>query len=293
MITLLLMSTVLNAQPPAVAPTTAPTTRPNLLDGPKVAEQAPAQPSIVRRAFDGTLEDIGAEIDVAAISALELTDQQRELFGTMLAARHSAFDAMVRNNYPLIVELASLQGESDPQKKLDAINKMRTAFADFFRRGLFVDEFGPHLTDAQRDQVNHMINEYREAKIKEIQREYGLRVPQAALRIRIDAFGHMVKDSIERQVSLEREQFEQISQELLLTEEQKNKAQAIFGPLAVKRLQNVEVTPAERADAFGKFNRELTPEQRDRLFAMLVRQWLPQQATTQQQAPASQPDAMK
>lgn len=260
------------------------------LSGPKVADDQSTKPTIVHKSFNGDLEDIGPEPDIAAILALELTNEQREAFETALAQRHAAFDNAVRDNYSLIVELGTIQGEPDERKRIDVINRTRFAFEPFFKRGMFVDEFGDHLTMPQREQVNAMLFEYREAKIFDMQRNHGLTRPQAAFRARLEAFGQLVKQSIERQVSLERESFEQISQELNLTEEQKAKAQAIFGPLTVKRLQNIEVTPKERSEAFRTFNKELTAEQRGKFLAILIKQWIPHTPPTPPAtAPQSQP----
>ena len=283
MLTEILCSLILAAPPPASstrpASTQPATTQPDL-SGPKVADDKPAKPTITRRSFDGSLEDVGPEPDIAAILVLELTPEQRAALDKTLAERHAAFDKAVRDNYSLIVELGAIQGEPDERKRIDVINRVRFAFEPFFKRGLFVDEFGDHLTMQQREQINLMLFEYYEAKILDLQRHHGLARPQAALRARLEAFGQLVKQSIERQVSLERESFEQISQELNLTEEQKAKAQAIFGPLTVKRLQNIEVTPKERGEAFRTFNNELTPEQRGKLLAILIKQWLPPQPQT-------------
>jgi hypothetical protein len=263
---------------PAASP---PATQPDILAGPKADEPQSAKPTITRKSFNGELEDVGPEPDVMAILALELTPEQRATFDQMLAARHAAFDESVRNNYALIVELAAIQGESDEHKRNDVVNRVRVAFEPFFRRGMFVDEFGDHLTMPQREQINAMLFEYREAKIFDTQRKHGLNRPQAVVRARVEVFGQLISQSIERQVALEQDNFEQIAQELNLTQEQKSKAQTIFGPLTVKRLQNIEITPKERSEAFRSFNRDLTPEQRGKLLAILIKQWLPPNSSTQ------------
>jgi hypothetical protein len=272
-------ATMQATQPASTQPSSPPSTQPDL-SGPKVADDQPAKPTIVHKSFNGDLEDIGPEPDIAAILALDLTKEQREAFETTLAERHAAFDKAVRDNYSLIVELGTIQGEPDERKRIDVINRTRFAFEPFFKRGMFVDEFGDHLTMPQREQINAMLFEYREAKIFDMQRNHGLTRPQAAFRARLEAFGQLVKQSIERQVSLERESFEQISTELNLTEEQKAKAQAIFGPLTIKRLQNIEITSKERSEAFRTFNKELTAEQRGKLLAILIKQWLPPTSPT-------------
>lgn len=289
----ILLASVFCFQSPssATAPAaTHPATSPDVLAGPTVSEDESATATLVKRAFDGALQDIWPEADVAAVGMLELTDEQHNQFDSILIERHLAFDDLVRSHYGLILELATFEGESDHQKRIDMLNKARDAFAPYFKRGMFIDEMQEHLTAAQREQVNLMLNEYREARIKDIQRRFGLDRPKAVIRARLDAFGQMIRESIERQVGLEREEFEHFAAEMNLTDEQKSKALAIFQPLAVKRFQRIE-TPADRAEAYAELNKILTPEQRRQFLAILVKRWKPPEppASAPQTQPAMQP----
>jgi hypothetical protein len=275
-----------STQPASTQPTTQPAPAGDVLAGPKVKDTSSAAPTIVRRAFDGTLEELEAEPGVVAAGMLDLTQEQRSAYEQLLAERLAAFDQAVRENYGLIVEVAATAGEADTDRWIDVLNKLRAGFASFLERGQFADQISPHLTEPQREQLNQMINEYVQAQVEQLQRMHGLNRQQAARRMMLETFGQMIRRSIERQVGLEREQFERLAEELGLTEEQKNKTQAIFGPLAVKKLQNQPVTPAERAAAFGRFNQLLTPEQRRKALAIIVESWKPQEAATR---PATQP----
>jgi hypothetical protein len=268
----LIASVFLAAPPAATRPSEI---NPTLLAGPSVDDDGSATRGIVHRNFDGTLQDIGPEPDVAAIESLDLTPQQREAFEMLRTDRAGAFDKLVRANYTLIVELASLQGQGEPQPRLRLLSKVREAFAPYMKRGSLLDEFSSVLTADQRPTVNAMVDEFQQARAQELRRIMGpdATLRQIAQRARLEAFGHMVRQSIERQVGIEKQNFEQLATELDLSEAQKAKAQAIFGPLAVQRLQDKAVEPAERGQAMREFSKMLMPEQRRKLFGILVQQW--------------------
>lgn len=265
-----------SAQPPPTRAATAP----GVLAGPSATEPEQSKPTLIGRAFDGTLEDIGPEPDVVAVGKLDLSDEQRLQLDSILTARHMALDEAVRSNYGLIVELASLQNEQDHEKRMELLNKARLAFAPYLKRGSFIDEMQEHLTPPQREQINQMLFDYGQARITEAQRHYGLTHQQAAWRVRLEMFGQLIRDSIERQVSLERESFDELARELNLSDDQKTKAQTVLGPLAVKRFQRID-NVADRAQAYAEFRKILTPAQRLQLLAMLVKQWRPPAAATQ------------
>jgi len=103
----------------------------------------------------------------------------------------------------------------------------------------------------------------------------------------------MIRQSIERLVGLDRDNFERISNELDLTPEQKSKAEVIFQPLGVKRFQGID-TDADRAAAFAEFSRILTPEQRRKALTIYAKNLkadaaAPSQSKQSTTAPASQP----
>jgi Spy/CpxP family protein refolding chaperone len=280
---------IVAAQSPATAPATQPSAP--LLSGPQASEDDAGRLTLVRRSFDGTIENLGAEPDAVAIAMLDLTPQQKARYDEVRAARMSAFDQIVRNNYGLVLELASLQGETNPAKRLEIFSKTSQALKPYLDRGSFLREMWPVLTDEQRQQVEAMVAEYRQAKSDEISRESNenLSRRQIVVRERLNMFGQMLRESIERQVGLERENFEMLADELELTQEQRAAAEAIFGPLAIKRFQNIEVTRAEQSAAFAEFNKLLSAGQKQKAFGILLRQYQQRSATAT--APTSQPAA--
>jgi hypothetical protein len=288
-IALIVLASALAQSQPATAPASKP---PPLLSGPAAVEDNPGRPTLVVRTFDGRVERIAAEPEATAIGLIALTPEQRTRFESIRSARMTMFDQIVRANYGLIVELASLQGDTDARRRFEALTRATTAFKPYTDRGTVYQEMWPHLTDAQRREVQDILSEYRAARLASIKREAGDASPRAlAVRDRIESLGELIRESIERQVGLEREQFAALAEELMLTPEQRNAAEAIFGPLTIKRFQNLEVTPAERSKAFAEFNQLLDDAQRRKVLSILVRQYGRHSATQPATQPASQPIA--
>jgi hypothetical protein len=290
---LFVLGQVLGAQAaPASQPSTAPAggAAPPLLTGPAAVDVEADKLTLVKRTFDGVVESVGPEPDVVAISMLDLTAEQQARFDEIRAARLSAFDHIVRSNYGTLQDLASLQGETNPARRQEVMTRVLAAFEPYLDRGSFFHEMWPHLTDAQRRQTEVMVAEYRYERTESIKRQSGGQASrrQLAVRERVETFGQLVRESIERQVGLERENFEALANELALTAEQRNAAEAIFGPLAVKRFQNLEVTQAERAAAFREFNKLLSVGQKQKVLGILLRQHQRSPATT---GPSSQPSS--
>lgn len=278
----LLFSLIAQDAPPASQPHAPQPASEDVLAGPQVRETK-SQPTLLQRGFDGRVEELEGEVEIEAVALLELSDEQKAVRDRIVAERNAVFDECVRRNYALIVELASMQGSDDQDQRAELLGRLRDGFQPFFQRGTFLAEFQDHLTDPQREMVNHLVNEYRMVMIDEVRKQIGPRANsgQAAMRIRLDGLGRMIRQSIERQVSLEREEFERISEELGLTPEQQGKAQAIFQPLAVKQLQSQPVSAAERRAALREFNRILTREQRWKMLGLIAERILPKAAASQ------------
>jgi hypothetical protein len=288
-LTVILTSSLLQS-PPASAPAASQPASP-LLSGPSAVEDDAGKLTLVKRTFDGKIESVGSQPDAVAIAMLDLTPEQKAKYDEINSARMTAFDQIIRNNYALVVEMASLQGEPDDARRRDVLLRMQRALKPYVDRGTFFTEMWPHLTDEQRDQTRKMVEEYAYERTQAIRREAGENVsPQRiVLRERLETLGLMVRESIERQVALAREGFAILAQELDLTPEQFNAAQAIFQPLAVKQFQNIEVTPAERSAAFAEFNKLLTAGQKQKLFGILLRQYQAGGAPAASAPAASQP----
>ena len=93
-------------------------------------------------------------------------------------------------------------------------------------------------------------------------------------RARLELFGQAVRASVERQVALERAFFDDLSEQLELTAEQKSQIETIVGPLFVQKLQGNQNT-AERARAFAQIRTILRPAQRQKLVQIVIESWKP------------------
>ena len=276
--------------PASSAPATRPASPP-ILSGPTATEAGSEKPTLVKRTFDGQVEAAGPEPDYVAIGLLELSPEQRAKYDEIHSARLTAFDQIIRNNYGLVVDIASLQGDNTPARRAEVFQRATEAFKPYVDRGTFFQEMWPHLRDEQRRAAEAMLQEYRTARADSLKRQAtGATTPRALAAIeRLEAFGMMVRESIERQVGLERDSFEAIATELGLTAEQRNAAEAIFQPIAIKRFQNIEVSKAEQAAALAEFNKLLTAGQKQKAMGIFLRQYQKQAPAGPPTQPATQP----
>lgn len=248
----------------------------DLLRGPEVAEEE-ATPSLVERSFDGMLIDVGPDVERAAIERLKLSDLQQEAFEKAMGERAAAFDAIVRGQYGEISKLGGLRDQ--PAEFLKLVGEIAVAFKPWVERGTALDEMREHLTDKQIKQVEAMVAEYRNAQRIELERDHPDRreLRTAIIRLRLEVFGALVTESIQRQVGFARAQFERFAEELELTPEQKTKAQTIYGPVTVAEFQG-KATDAQRRAAFTEFFRLLNADQRMKLLSLLARDYQPKRS---------------
>lgn len=247
----------------------------DLLRGPEVRSEEKV-PTLVVNSFDGRLVDVGPDVERAAIERLDLTEEQREAFEKVTGERAAAFDAIVRDQYGEISKLGGLR--DDPAAFMRAIGELAQAFKPWSDRGTTLDEMRDHLTQEQIAHVERMVREYRAAQRAELERAHPDRRERrtALVRLRLEVFGALVTESIQRQIGFAKAQFDQIAQELNLTAEQKARTEAIFGPVTVAEFQG-KATDAQRQQAMREFFALLDSNQRMKLLAILARDYKPRQ----------------
>lgn len=251
----------------------------DLLRGPDVRSEEKV-PTLVVNSFDGQLVDVGPDVERAAIERLALSDDQRKAFEQIMGDRAAAFDAIVREQYGEISKLGGLR--DDPAAFLRAIGDLARAFRPWTDRGTALDEMREHLTEQQVEHVERMVREYRAAQRAALVREHPNRREQrtAMVRLRLEAFGALVTESIQRQIGFAKAQFDQVARELHLTAEQKARTEAIFGPVTVAELQG-KATDAQRQQAMQEFFALLDSTQRMKLLAILARDYLPREDSSE------------
>ena len=112
-----------------------------------------------------------------------LSAEQRTAFDQLRSERTAAFDKLVRANYAIIVELATLQNETDPARRLELLARTREAFASYTQRGSSLDEFASNLTTQQRIQVDAMLLDYRQARADELRKQARTTLRQVSEKI--------------------------------------------------------------------------------------------------------------
>lgn len=244
-----------------------------LLGGPEVEAKA-ARATLVKHTFDGDLIELEEETHLAAIRLLDLTDDQKDALEKALNERLLTFDQALRKHYGLIVELTGIE-QKPVAERVTLLGKVTQAFKPFIDRGTMLDEMRDLLTSEQRAEVERLVVEYAEAKLADMRRELmNPDAPRAQLltRWRLESFGQMIRQSIERQVGLRAEAFEQLLARLSLTPEQDSKIRAIVQEVAIKEFQG-KATALERTRVFLEVRAVLTPEQQKRLWEYVLEQY--------------------
>lgn len=246
------------AQPSPAPPQSAP------LAGPKVEiAPAPEARSLVRRGFNGDVEVLSVEADVAAIDLLALSEEQRAIFDRLRNERSALFSRTIRENFDLLLQFGSIDAKSQPAEFVALLRRTGEALHDYRARGTMLREMGPHLTTAQRAEARALIGEYVRARAEAIRRELGGEAGAAeiALRMKVETLGRMTESAIQAAVAMGTAVFEDIARRLNLTPEQKQQVQRILEPLAVQELLSRETAAVARLRAFVEVSRLLTREQ--------------------------------
>lgn len=242
-----------NHAPPAEAP----------LAGPRVQTPTPAARTLVRRGFNGDVEVLDVEADVAAIDLLDLSSEQRDHFDRLRTERSAIFSRAIRENFDLLTQFGSIDAKAQPAEFAALLRRTGEALAEYRSRGTMMREMGPHLTPPQRAEARALVAEYIRARAESIRRETGGEVSAAELfiRIRVETLGRMAESAIRSAVAMGAAVFEDIAARLQLTPEQKERVQKIFEPIAVQELQGREVAPLVKLRAFFEIAQLLTKEQ--------------------------------
>jgi hypothetical protein len=133
--------------------------------------EASARATLVRRGFDGALERIDEEPDVAALRLAGLTAEQQAALEERVAARHGEFDALLRDLYatrpedlgalPMLRE--SLGSRERRAEAAGVITRIRGHFEPILSRGSLIDELQSVLTPVQQAEAKRLVEEYLDA----------------------------------------------------------------------------------------------------------------------------------
>ncbi len=298
---------------------------PDLLAGPKVAaptaDSAAKRPTLVTRGFDGEIIRLGPEPGVDALRALvnaggewALDEAELRAIDAVANARAGALDTLLRENYELLFSLQGLGARANSATiagRAAALLELGSAmrrFTPYFERGGFLDEFArlPGVRATTVEQAKALEKRYIDALVRtELRRvneqrdklgaakndgEFGIRV-----KLRLEHFGALIKEAIERKVALGEAEFQEFAQKLNLDGTTQEKVKAELTPLFLADLAG-KSTPAMRMEVFTKVYAMLTPDQRRALLAHLAERKVPTPPPTPERslpndemAPSSQP----
>jgi len=236
----------------------------NPLAGPKVEVAPRAQAkSLVVRGFNGEVEVLAVETDVAAIDLLGLTDEQRTIFDRLCIERSALFSKAIRENFDLLTQFGTIDAKAQPAEFAVLLRRTGEALSGYRARGTMMREMSPHLTFAQRRAARALIAEYVQARAEAIRRELGgeANAAEIFIRIKVETLGKMAESAIQSAVAMNVSIFEDLAQRLGLTPEQKQQVQKVFEPIAIQELQGKEVAPLAKFRAFMEISHLVTKEQ--------------------------------
>lgn len=140
------------------------------LSGPRVREGGSAsggEPTLVERAFDGTLRTYDVRIEEAAAERLDLKDSERAAVRRVLDERAAAMDAIVRENIELLLKGVAAQQAGDRAAQRAHLAEMREAFGPLGERGGLLSELAAALPAEKALRLRAMVQEYWRARVRD------------------------------------------------------------------------------------------------------------------------------
>ncbi|MEM7754033.1 MAG: hypothetical protein AAF297_00175 [Planctomycetota bacterium] len=146
----------------AVAPAAAQSTSEPLLSGPSV-DTTDAEKSLVRRGFDGEMERLGQQPEIAAVEMLELSESERLVVDLVLGERAALIDGIVRANRSTIQEMGQSRKARDREGVREAMQKLQPALQPALDQGSLTDLISAALPDAKQTEFTTLLSDYNTA----------------------------------------------------------------------------------------------------------------------------------
>jgi hypothetical protein len=281
-------------------------TPPDLLAGPAVvAEEEPR--TLVRRDFEGRLEPLDEEAGLAAIRLLGPDAGRMARIEAIVLDRQRHFDRIALENYATIAEIGGLLPTLSRGRPADDAEARRRArlvallgdlsleFVEFGKRGSLVDECATILTPDEVAGAKRLVAERMKAESEALAAANpGLTADEIERRARLDELGRRVRGSIERFAAGANAELERFRAELDLTPEQVETVRAVFGPIAIARLERDRDDRELRAEATRAFlavYRTLDREQRAKFATMRYREAIGRERERDAKAAGQPPSA--
>jgi len=271
----IILALVLAGDPPA-----------GFLAGPPVKAPAATAPTLVERAFDGSLVPLDDEVSVVAAYRVAPGADDRVQLDAVAARRSAAFSAILDSDYALFLGVGTdlrRAREMKPAERAELLGRLATVrekLQPFVARGSFIDEAKAILGEERAAQARALVDEWRTARLAELRKQQaeGAAGDQAtddarlAMRLQLEELGGMVRRTIERRADFAKAQFEDLSRRLELTPEQAEKVRALLMASAVRRIQGDRSAPSfrERQALFAELAAVLDATQREKLREIIL-----------------------
>lgn len=264
-----------------VEPEPPPAADPSPLSGPKVTasdgSSSAASATLVKRHFDGALEQLDRRPEVAALDLLGLTAQERAAADALLTKRAAKVSSLATEHATLLM---SLQGSRErgglPEDLRQKMREFREAAADLLNPPL-AEQLGATLPESKRAEFRRLVSEYTSAlSADETARQRGGMEPMdgerpAGRRPSRAGAGPMMMElnlllretgrGLVARVNERREALDQLLKTVEATDDQAEKIRRLARESA-SETTGYKQTEAQRAELTKKIMEVLTPEQR-------------------------------
>ncbi|MFN7021440.1 MAG: hypothetical protein ACK4WH_08955 [Phycisphaerales bacterium] len=255
--------TLMADPPPAPEPAT--------LAGPRVDGLPTGRRTLVHREFDGRLKRLEVEPVGAAVAIMDLSASDRAAAERVLLERKTAFDALIRDNIPLLMRADGAFKGHDGGEGQRALQQLFEKARPIIDRGPLIDQVAGALSPGAAAELRRIHAEYMAAAVQDrIDRgekpdRFGLRLAEGFAQ-----FQREVEDSARRVFEGGEKEFKQLAARLDLTPEQESRIQGMFQDLYANSMG--KPPKGEQARVLLKSLGLLTPEQKVKLREIIAQE---------------------
>lgn len=266
------------SEPPAAA---TPAADPAPLSGPKVAQGEAISPAtsatLVKRHFDGSLEQLDRRPEAAALDLLGLTSQERAAADTLLSERAARVSTLATEHATLLMSLKGSRGSGGlPEDLRRKLHEFREAAAGLLNPSLAA-QLSATLPEPKRAEFRRLVSEYTDAmsadeatarrggmQAMEGERPAGRRPARAGAGSMMMEMNLLLRETgraLAAKVTERRERMDELLKAVEATDEQAEKIRRLARESA-SEASVYKQTEAQRAELTRKIMDVLTPDQR-------------------------------
>ncbi|MCB9845356.1 MAG: hypothetical protein H6811_05160 [Phycisphaeraceae bacterium] len=241
-----------------------PADEPDALAGPDVASAA-SRPTLVHRAFDGSIRRLEVSPEEAALERLDLDEESQGQVQEVLDARNAVLDEILVKHIGLLLKYQAAAAAEDRLEILRVLTEVWRATEPLRERGTLREELGRVLNQDRLSLMDEMVAEYDEALLAEARAQAeasGERFREVRYRIAegLRRLGEDLKRSYERAVTAGVEEFEALLVKLQLEPEHEREVRRLVQDFAQATMLNP--TAQQRRELGRKIFAVLSQEER-------------------------------